>query len=95
MFLKNVITWFFSFFEVHILVFSNIFIEVLNQDFVNFFSEVCQKLHPNVQVKVFEEYIAETLKYAPHRDSKVSNIQELWHVFLILITFSILWDTNI
>jgi len=54
--------------------FPNIFTEVpLNHD-VNVFLEACQKMYPKVPIKVLEEYISDTLKYSPHRESRVSNI---------------------
>lgn len=45
----------------------------------NLFLDACQKMFPKVPVKVLEEYIAETLKYAPHREPRVSHTPGLWH----------------
>ncbi|XP_073723643.1 uncharacterized protein [Misgurnus anguillicaudatus] len=40
------------------------------------FEEACQKIHPKVPAKVLEDCIADTLKYAPHRESRMEHEQQ-------------------
>lgn len=48
----------------------------------NIFLEACRKMHPKESIKVFVECIAETLKYAPHRGTRVSfyNNMDVYHM---------------
>nr|XP_055036501.1 uncharacterized protein LOC129423983 isoform X2 [Misgurnus anguillicaudatus] len=38
--------------------------------------QACQKIHPKVPAKVLEDCIADTLKYAPHRESRMEHEQQ-------------------